>query len=125
MSWVLIKGALRRLRNAQKIDRKEAARRTGLRPITARRHESLKDGPRTRQAETVKRYADAYKCDRETFAKWEEHGAAPPLDDEGEAIDPIAPPMGTLSQRAERERELGAAKTVSLPTGYFDVLGPA
>jgi transcriptional regulator with XRE-family HTH domain len=125
MAWVLIKGALRRLRNAQKIDRKEAARRTGLRPITVRRHESLKDGPRTLQAETVKRYADAYKCDRETFAKWEEHGAAPPPDDDGDTSDPGAPALSTLSQRAERERELGGAKTVSLPTGYFDAFGPA
>jgi hypothetical protein len=73
----------------------------------------------------VKRYADAYRCDRETFAKWEEHGAAPPPDDDGDTTDQGAPPLSTLSQRAERERELGGAKTVSLPTGYFEAFGPA
>lgn len=125
MPWALIKGALRRLRVAQALDRAQAARRTGLRDHTIRLHEGTK-APKMLRDDTVKAYAAAYKCDPQEFVKWIDHASTDPKNEiDDHAHDPIAPPAGTLERRAQRERELGGATRITTTTGSYEVLGAA
>jgi hypothetical protein len=116
MPWILIPGALRRLRRGRKLDRKEAAKLLGLHEWTISRHES--DGPltpRTLRAEFVKVYRRGYQCDAEAFVRWVDHDDEPAKRKPRakKLIDPAAPQLGTLTERAKHEITIGAQQTIN------------
>jgi hypothetical protein len=116
MPWVLIPGALRRLRNKLHLDWEAAAKATRLRVHTMRLHES-KDAPRCLRLVTVEAYERGYECNRVEFVKWEDYGAA--NDKEGSST----PPAGTLQLRAEQERSQGGTGTITIRNETFELLG--
>jgi hypothetical protein len=120
--WVPIKGALKKQRVARKLDRRELAKKAGLRERTIRLHESAK-APATMQADTVKRLALALQIERELFARWVDQALPEVIDDDQN--DPSLPPVGTLGERARREREMGKAAALETPSGQYELLGAA
>jgi transcriptional regulator with XRE-family HTH domain len=105
MTWVPVRGALRRLREAAKLEQRELAKRSGMTERTIRLLES-KRAPKTMYASTAKALAGALRCAPEDLATWVplRRGA-----DAGDEIESLAtlPQSSTLARRAERERALG------------------
>src|SRR5262245_57302780 len=123
MTWVSIRGAVRKLREAARLEQRELANKAGLTERTIRLLES-KRAPKTMYASTAKALAGALGCDVEELAKWV------PLrtregDDDDVASALALPPARTLARRAERERELGKdGPLVETPQGALPLLGP-
>ena len=123
--WKLDPVALKRLRLALKIDRSRASEMTGLAVFTIRRHETRRTAPRHLQISTARAYAKVYQCEVESFARWEDSSKAQDdRDQEVAVLDPIAPAVGELERRAQRERELRKDDAVTTPTGRYELLGP-
>jgi hypothetical protein len=126
MPWLLLPGTLRQLRRARQLDRRAAARMTGLAIATVRRHEESALATRGLQDETVRRYAAAYGCAPEAFARWIDHGQVPSARaaaaDDDALTDEAAPPRSTLALRAACERALGEPQVVG---DGVPLVGPA
>jgi transcriptional regulator with XRE-family HTH domain len=105
MTWVPISGALEKLRQAAKLEQRELAKKAGLAERTIRLLES-KRAPKTMYATSVKALAGVLKCAPEELATWVARARG---HDPSEELDSLIalPPSGTLSRRAQRERELG------------------
>lgn len=125
MPWILKAGALRSIRKAKKLDRKEAAKLVGLDERTIHRHETEGLAPRTLQAETVKLYAKGYAVEKEAFARWadRDEAAAVRKRPSSRIKDPAAPPVATLTQRAKLEWVLKAQKRVEIAGQSIEVVG--
>jgi hypothetical protein len=109
MPWVLIPGALRRLRRSKKLDRRAAAKLLGLSEWTIHRHETDDLAPTTLREYIVKIYKRGYECEAEAFVRWVDHD-----DDDAKrapkarrTADPAAPQIGTLTERAKHELAIG------------------
>jgi len=126
MTWVPIRGAVRALREAARLEQRELARRAGVTERTVRLLES-RAAPRTMHASTVKALAGALACTPEDLATWIAR-ARPTADDEDDApiADGALPRAATLGRRAARERALGRdAETLALADGTtVPLLGP-
>jgi transcriptional regulator with XRE-family HTH domain len=126
MTWVPIRGAVRALREAARLEQRELARRSGVTERTVRLLESRR-APRTMHASTVKALAGALACAPEDLATWVTR-ARPATDDEEDApiTDGALPPGSTLGRRAARERALGRDHaTLTLDDGTtLPLLGP-
>src|SRR4051812_21631333 len=105
MTWVPVKNALRKLREAAKLEQRELAKKSGLTERTIRLLES-KRAPKTMYASSVKALAGTLKCAPEELATWVSRSRGHDADDEIDSLIAL-PPAGTLQRRAERERELG------------------
>jgi transcriptional regulator with XRE-family HTH domain len=125
MTWVPIRGAVRQLREAAKLEQRELAKRSGLTERTVRLLESRR-APRTMYASSLKALAVVLKCAPEELATWVQRprGADPDDDDAIETILALPQP-GTLARRAQRERELGRdGAFVETAGGRCELLGP-
>src|SRR5262249_748729 len=117
--WKLKKGALRKMRRAKELDRRELARRVRISEKSVRNHES--GVTRTVREEHVRAYSKALGCDREDLFEYIDHEAANELADED---GPGRPPRSTLKVLAEHERELGLAEeTVAVAGAQYKLLG--
>jgi transcriptional regulator with XRE-family HTH domain len=105
MTWVPIAGALEKLRQAAKLEQRELAKKAGLAERTIRLLES-KRAPKTMYASSVKALAGVFKCAPEELATWVARRRGHDVSEELESLIAL-PPSGTLSRRAQRERELG------------------
>lgn len=125
MTWVPIRGAVRALREAARLEQAELARRSGLTERTIRLLESRR-APRTMYASSVKALAGALACAPEDLATW----VARPRGRDADADDTMAallalPPAGTLARRADRERALGRdGARLDTPAGPVALVGP-
>jgi hypothetical protein len=126
MPWVLIPGALRRLRRAKRLDREATAKLLGLHPWTIHRHETHALAPHALRAYLVKIYMRGYQCDAESFAVWKDHGDAG-ADRPQLVRDPAAPKIQMLTERAKHELALGirGKKTVRFGGEEIPVVGNA
>jgi hypothetical protein len=127
MPWVMKSGALRSIRKAKELDRRDAAKLVGLGEQTIHRHETKGLAPRTLQAETVKRYAKGYGVEKEEFARWSDHEEEATVRKKRHSPvkDPAAPPVATLTQRAKLELALKAQKRVDIAGQSVEVVGNA
>jgi hypothetical protein len=125
MPWILKAEALRGVRKAKRLDRKDAARLVGLGERTLHRHETEGLAPRTLQAENVKLYAKGYGVEKESFARWADHeeDAAVRKKRSSPIKDPAAPPVATLTQRAKLELARKAQKRVEIAGESLEVVG--
>jgi transcriptional regulator with XRE-family HTH domain len=118
MTWVPIRGAVRKLRQASKLEQPELARKSGLTERTIRLLES-KRAPKTMYAASVKALAGVFRCAPEEIATW----VARPRTggDEDDDVDSLValPRPSTLARHADRERALGRDGT------HVDVAGGA
>ena len=105
MTWVPISGAIKKLREAARLEQRELAKKAGLSERTIRLLES-KRAPRTMYATSVKALAGVFKCAPEELATWVARRRGGDPDDELESLIAL-PQSGTLSRRAKREQELG------------------
>jgi transcriptional regulator with XRE-family HTH domain len=105
MTWVPVKGAVRKLREAAKLEQRELAKRSGMTERTIRLLES-KRAPKTMYASTAKALAGALRCAPEDLATWVPLRRRADADDEIESLTAL-PQSSTLARRAERERALG------------------
>jgi transcriptional regulator with XRE-family HTH domain len=122
VAWLLIKGALRRLRNKRKMEMADLAKRSGLAERTLWLYES-RTPPKSIHADSVKRLALALECEREELARWEAFRQLDAPDDQ--AIDSTGlPRVGTLFRRAEEERQFGGSNAITTGSGTYDLLGP-
>src|SRR5213080_4982564 len=116
MTWVPIRGAVRALREAAKLEQRELARKSGLTERTIRLLESRR-APKTMYAASVKALAQVLGCAPEELATWVTRrragtgagAGAGAADDPAADVDGVLalPPSGTLARRAQREREIG------------------
>src|SRR4051794_30443386 len=109
MTWVPIRHAVRKLREAAKLEQRELAKKSGLTERAIRLIES-KRAPKTMYAATVKALAGTLGCAPEDLATWVSRRRRPGVDDAAEDdVESLLalPPARTLARRAERERELG------------------
>lgn len=127
MPWVLIPGALRRLRRAKGWDRSEAAKRTGLDERTIHRHETDGLAPTTLQTESTRRYRLAYECEAKAFVRWADHD-----DEEAKRKprtprinDPAAPVIATLTERSKHELLIHGGKKIKIGDEEIEVVGNA
>jgi transcriptional regulator with XRE-family HTH domain len=124
MPWIPIKGAIRRLRVARKMERSELAKRAGLDSRTIRLYES-DQAPKTMQAETVKQLAAAFGCEPQKFARWEDYRTGTIVQTDTDRSDaPELPPRSTLAMRAEQQRRSGRRDWLTSPSGTHEVVGP-
>lgn len=123
MPWVLIPGALQRLRTERKLDRPAAAKLLGLSVTTIRRHETDDDAPLTLQAETVRIYRKGYECDPEAFARWVDHEDAQAIRRPTESDAPGAPQIATLTARVRQELAIGAPRTITHAGKDYEIVG--
>lgn len=125
MPWILIPGALRRIRKGKKLDRKAAAKKVKLDERTIHRHESEELAPRSLQVETVNRYCAGYDVEPEAFARWSDHEEeATARKERSDRIrDPAAPRVATLTQRAKHELAIKAQKAIVVGGESLDVVG--
>jgi transcriptional regulator with XRE-family HTH domain len=105
MTWVPISGAVKKLREASRLEQRELAKKAGLSERTIRLLES-KRAPKTMYASSVKALAGVFKCAPEELATWVARKRGHDPSDELESLIAL-PPSGTLSRRAQREQELG------------------
>src|SRR5437899_10672916 len=105
MVWVPVKNAVRKLREAARLEQRELAKKAGLAERTIRLLES-KRAPKTMYASSVKALAGVFKCAPEELATWVSRVRGHDASEELESLIAL-PPQGTLSRRAQRERELG------------------
>jgi transcriptional regulator with XRE-family HTH domain len=123
MTWVPIKNALRKLREAAKLEQRELAKKSGLTERTIRLLES-KRAPKTMYASSVKALAGTLKCAPEDLATWVSRRRGHDADDEVESLIAL-PPASTLARRAQREQELGRdGEELVTERGRFPQLGP-
>lgn len=108
MAWILINGALAKIRRTSKKTRKEVAAKTKLNLATIRRHERVDVAAVALQEETVRAYCDAYEVEPEAFAKWSVEDASARKRRLARIPDPSAPALKTLAQRANHEVMIGA-----------------
>jgi hypothetical protein len=125
MPWILIPGALRRVRKAKKLDRKAAAKLVKLDERTLHRHETEGLAPRTLQVETVNRYAKGYDVERDAFVRWSDHEeeATARKRRSDRVEDPAAPKIATLTQRAKHELLIKAQKSIAVGDESLEVVG--
>lgn len=127
MTWVPIRGAVRALREASKLEQRELAKRSGLSERAIRLLESRR-APKTMYAASVKALAGVFKCAPEEIATWVAGRRGPDgPDDHEDAIESALalPPSSTLARRARRERELGrAGESLDTASGRHALLGP-
>jgi transcriptional regulator with XRE-family HTH domain len=127
MPWVSKPGALRYWRERACLTVPELAKRAGVSERTIYAHES--DKPHTSQIETFNRLVEALKKFGCTIAALavhdEEQSRAKPTDEaQREVDDTSTPELGTLSRRAQRERQLGLHRQVlRTPSESYELLG--
>jgi transcriptional regulator with XRE-family HTH domain len=125
MTWVPIRGAVRKFREAAKLEQRELAKRSGLTERTIRLLESRR-APRTMYAASVKALAGALRCAPEDLATWvarRRRGAADEVDGDDAVL--LLPPSSTLARRAQRERELGRdGAAVEIAGASYALVGP-
>ncbi len=123
MTWVPIRNAVRKLREAAKLEQRELAKKSGLTERTIRLLES-KRAPKTMYAASVKALAGTLKCAPEDLATWVARVRGHDVDDEVESVIAL-PPASTLARRAQREQELGRdGETLTIARGRYQLLGP-
>jgi transcriptional regulator with XRE-family HTH domain len=123
MTWVPIPKALRKLRDAAKLEQGELAKKSGLTERTIRLLES-KRAPKTMYATSVRALAGALRCAPEDLATWVARRRGHDVDDEIESVIAL-PPTGTLSRRAQREQELGRdSDAVTVAGRRVELVGP-
>ena len=123
MTWVPIRGAVRTLREAAKLEQRELAKKSGLTERAIRLIES-KRAPKTMYAATVKALAGTLACAPEDLATWVTRRRGHDADDEIQQLAALPTPS-TLQRRARREQELGRdADTLTTTTGRWPLLGP-
>jgi transcriptional regulator with XRE-family HTH domain len=123
MTWVPLRGAVRKLREASKLEQRELAKKSGLTERTIRLLES-KRAPKTMYAASLKALAGALGCAPEDLATWV---TRPRRVDDDDAIDTLLtlPQPSTLARRAHRERELGkGGEVVATSAGHLPLVGP-
>src|SRR5437763_9978359 len=104
MTWVPVRGAVRALREAAKLEQRELARKSGLTERTIRLLES-KRAPKTMYAASVKALAGVLGCAPEDLATWVTRPRRGDDDDDALATVLTLPQPSTLARRAHRERE--------------------
>ena len=123
MTWVPIRNAVRKLREAAKLEQRELAKKSGLTERAIRLLES-KSAPKTMYAATVKALAGTLKCAPEDLATWVPRRRGHDVDDEIQSVIAL-PPSSTLARRAQREQELGRDnETLTTTSGRYALLGP-
>jgi transcriptional regulator with XRE-family HTH domain len=123
MTWVPIRHAVRKLREAAKLEQRELAKKSGLTERAIRLLES-KSAPKTMYAATVKALAGTLKCAPEDLATWIPRRRGHDVDDEIQSVIAL-PPASTLARRAQREQELGRDnETLTTKSGRYALLGP-
>lgn len=123
MTWVPIPNALRKLREAARLEQRELAKKSGLTERTIRLLES-KRAPKTMYATSVKALAGTLKCAPEDLATWVARVRGHDVDDAVTSVIALPTP-GTLGRRAEREQALGRhGETLPTPDGPLELLGP-
>jgi transcriptional regulator with XRE-family HTH domain len=123
MTWVPIRGSIRKLREAARLEQRELARRSGLTERTIRLLESRR-APKTMFAASVKALAGVLRCAPEDLAKWVTRPRRGDDDDELDGVLAL-PPTGTLARRAERERQLGRdGELVTVDGRALPLVGP-
>jgi transcriptional regulator with XRE-family HTH domain len=123
MTWVPLKNALRKLREAAKLEQRELAKKSGLTERTIRLLES-KRAPKTMYASSLKALAGTLKCAPEDLATWVSRRRGHDADDEIDSLVAL-PPASTLARRAQREQELGRGGEVfQTERGRYERLGP-
>jgi transcriptional regulator with XRE-family HTH domain len=127
MTWVPIRGAVRALRQAAKLEQSELAKKSGLTERTIRLLESRR-APRTMYASSVKALAGVLTCAPEELATWVTRPRRASDDgDDGDEFDALLalPTPSTLARRAHRERELGRdGEMIDTGAGRVELLGP-
>jgi transcriptional regulator with XRE-family HTH domain len=123
MTWVPIPHAVRKLREAAKLEQRELAKKSGLTERTIRLLES-KRAPKTMYASSVKALAGTLKCAPEDLATWVSRVRGHDVDEEVQSVIAL-PPASTLARRAQREQELGRdGETITTAGGRHELLGP-
>jgi transcriptional regulator with XRE-family HTH domain len=123
MTWVPIPNAVRKLREAAKLEQRELAKKSGITERAIRLLES-KRAPKTMYAATVKALAGTLKCVPEDLATWVPRRRGYDVDDEIQSAIAL-PPASTLARRAQREQELGRDnETLTTTSGRYALLGP-
>ena len=123
MTWVPIPQAVRKLREAAKLEQRELAKKSGITERAIRLLES-KRAPKTMYAATVKALAGSLKCAPEDLATWVPRRRGNDVDDEIQSVIAL-PPASTLARRAQREQELGRDyETLTTTSGQYALLGP-
>lgn len=124
MTWVPIRGAVGKLRQASKLEQRELAKKSGLTERTIRLLES-KRAPKTMYAASVKALAGVFKCAPEEIATWVARARAG-ADGEDDVETVLALPRpSTLQRHAHRERELGRdGEFVTSASGSYELVGP-
>src|SRR5712671_4694815 len=103
MTWVPVPNAVRKLREAAKLEQRELAKKSGLTERTIRLLES-KRAPKTMYAASVKALAGTLKCAPEDLATWVARRRGHDVDEEIASVIAL-PPSSTLARRARREKE--------------------
>jgi transcriptional regulator with XRE-family HTH domain len=124
MVWVPIRGAVKKLREASKLEQRELAKKSGLTERAIRLYES-KRAPKTMYAASVKALAGVLGCAPEDLATWVTRPRRGSGDeDEVESLLTLPQPS-TLARRAHRERELGKdGEVVVTGGGRYPLVGP-
>lgn len=123
MTWVPIPKAVRKMREAARLEQRELAKKSGLTERTIRLLES-KRAPKTMYASSVKALAGTLRCLPEDLATWVSRVRGHDADDEIDTLVAL-PPSRTLARRAQREQELGRdGETMLTSHGRFELLGP-
>ena len=118
MTWVPIPNAVRKLREAAKLEQRELAKKSGITERAIRLLES-KRAPKTMYAATVKALAGTLKCAPEDLATWVPRRRGHDVDDEIQSVIAL-PPASTLARRAQREQELGRDnETLTTTSGRY------
>jgi transcriptional regulator with XRE-family HTH domain len=125
MTWVAIRGAVRKLREAAKLEQRELAKKSGLTERAIRLYES-KRAPKTMYAATVKALAGVLGCAPEDLARWVTRPRTrDDADDDAITTALALPTPSTLARRASRERELGRdGESVIVRGESLALLGP-
>ena len=85
MTWVPVRDAVRKLREAAKLEQRELAKKSGLTERAIRLLES-KRAPKTMYAATVKALAGTLKCAPEDLATWVPRRRGHDVDDEIQSV---------------------------------------
>jgi transcriptional regulator with XRE-family HTH domain len=111
MPWFPIKGVVRRLRLERHWERKDLAKKSGIKQRTIRLWES-DNIPRKGQDDTVRGFAAAFQVPPETLADWLDYdpSVVDDLNEEGSS----APSKSTLGIRAARD---DLRESITLPDG--------
>ncbi len=123
MTWVPMPRAVRKLRQAAKLEQRELAGKSGLSERAVRLLESRR-APKTMYATTVKALAGALKCAPEDLATWVARNRRADSEDDVDSLVAL-PPASTLARRAKREQELGRSQeTLELDADRYELIGP-